>query len=123
MAQGVRVLSLFLNVAFHASAERGIKLGEIADLHGWVVASQLPVSVRGAECFGLMQIGTDCVPGTGECNCFQTVTVGETTALAGLFQIREIALGFDGCGTSLTGRGNGLAIDRVGHVSSGKDSR
>ena len=47
---------------------------------------------------------------------------GRKSPQAGLFQIREIALRFDGCGTSLTGRGNGLAIDRVGHVSSGKNS-
>jgi hypothetical protein len=50
------------------------------------------------------------------------VVLGRRSAQASLFQIREIALCFDGCGATLTGCGNGLAIDRVGHVSSGKDS-
>src|SRR5580692_1969113 len=33
MAQGVSVLSLFLDVTLHTTAERGIKLRQIADLH------------------------------------------------------------------------------------------
>ena len=39
----------------------------------------------------------------------------------GLFQVGEISLSLDGCGASLTGGGDGLAIDRIGYVSRGED--
>ena len=51
MTQSVRVLSLFFDVAFHTSAERGIKLSEITDLHGWAVASQFVGQRLGVEVF------------------------------------------------------------------------
>src|SRR4029077_16734144 len=37
-----------------------------------------------------------------------------------LFQVGEISLSLDGCGASLTGGGDGLAIDRIGYVSRGE---
>ena len=70
MAERAGVLSLFLDVAFHAAAERGIKLREIADLYWRVAASQSASSARWPGCFGLVQMERVCVPGTGECNCF-----------------------------------------------------
>jgi hypothetical protein len=70
MAERVGILSLFLNVAFYAAAERGIKLREIADLHWGVTTSPSASSARWPGCFGLVQMKRVCVPGTGECNCF-----------------------------------------------------
>src|SRR5258707_14926114 len=61
MAERVGILSLFLDVAFHAAAVRGIKLREIADLHWRVATSPTASSARWPGCFGLVQMERECV--------------------------------------------------------------
>src|ERR1700674_4916385 len=56
MAQRISILSFFLDVSLHTTAERGIELREIADLHWGNASPDQARRARRSECFGLMQI-------------------------------------------------------------------
>src|ERR1700722_10885319 len=93
MAQNICVLSLFLDVAFHTSAKRGIKLREIADLHRRITAAQFHVESSLVEVFRLMQMEKECVPGTCERNCFHRWASGDERSP---FGARRLAFGAQG---------------------------